>query len=98
MFNGQKIVCSRDIIYLICHVTSCGTAFKMLFDFKVTLHLVKFNGHKPCSSRDKMYLICHRTLKVHMIKKSFDFVERSSSFYITTKPYLIGIVTVVVEI
>lgn len=32
------------------------------------------------------------------VKKSFDFVETSSSFYLTTKPCLIGIVIVVVEI
>ena len=85
-------------MYLICRLKSCGIAFRGLLDFKVTPDLGKFNGHRPCGSRDKMCLICHRTLKDHMIKKSFDFVERSSLFYITTKPCLIGIVTVVVEI
>ena len=98
MCNGQEIICNRDILFLICHLTSCGNAFRRLFDFKVNLHLAKFNGHNPCGSRDKMYLICHRTLKNRMVKESFDFVERSSSFYIITKPCLIGIATVVVEI
>ena len=36
-----------------------------------------------------MYLICHVTLTNHLIKGSCDFMEQSSSLYVTTLPGLV---------
>ena len=62
----------------------------------MTHHITKLNGHRPCISRDITYLICHVNLQDHMIKGSCDFIEGSSSLYVTTLPGLVGTSIVVV--
>ena len=42
--------------------------------------------------------ICHVTLQDHIIKRCYYFIQRRSSVYRTTQPYLVAIVIVVVEI
>ena len=45
-----------------------------------------------------MYLICHVALKDHPIKGSYDFMEESSSLYVTTLLSLMAIGLKVVKI
>ena len=48
-----------------------------------------FAGRSHCDSGDIRYLICHATLQDNVIKASCDFMEGSSSFYITTPSGLV---------
>ena len=57
-----------------------------------------FGGHSNCGNGDKTYLICHATMEDYMIKESCDFMEGSSSLYVTTLPNMVTIDIVVVEI
>ena len=57
----------------------------------VTHHLVKFNDIMSCGSRDMTYLIYHVTLQDHVIKGSSDFMEKSSSWSVTTLSGLVAI-------
>ena len=43
-------------------------------------------------------MICYVTLQDHIIKRICYFIQRRSSVYKTTQPYLVAIVIVVVEI
>ena len=57
-----------------------------------------FGGHSNCGSGDKTYLIYHATMEDYVIKESCDFMEGSSSLYVTTLPDMVAIDIVVVEI
>ena len=58
----------------------------------------KFGGLRLFSSRDIENLIFHVALQDLVIKGPFDFMERSSSFYILTLPSVVAIAIVVVDI
>ena len=73
-------------------MTSCMEAFL------VTHYLAKFNDHMLCHSKDITYLICHVTLQDHEIKESSDFIEGSSSLYVTILPSLVAVVILIVDI
>ena len=45
-----------------------------------------------------MHLICYATLQDHMVKGSSEFMEGSSSLYVTTLSCLVAIGIVVVEL
>ena len=64
----------------------------------VTHHRIKFNSHKPCGSSDIKYIICDVILQDHVIKGSCDYIEGSSSLYVTALLSLVPVVIVVVEI
>ena len=51
-------------------------------------HPANFGGCGHCGSGDITYLICYVTLQDHEIKRSCDFLEISSSLYVTTLPSL----------
>ena len=91
--SGMVVVNIKQ--FFICHVISKDRLFKVLNEFSPTC---TFNGQRPCSSRDITYLICHVTLQDHVIKGSCDFMEGSSSLYVTTMLCLVAINIVVVEI
>ena len=64
----------------------------------VAHHLAKFNSHRPCASRDITYLIYDVTLQDHVIKGFSDFLEESSSLYVTNLPSLVAAVIMLVRI
>ena len=65
---------------------------------RIIQHITKFNGHRPCGSRNVTHLICHMTLQLHVIKGFCDFMERSSTLYVTTLSSSVAVVILVVEI
>ena len=60
-------------------------------------HLVIFGGHWSSASGNITYLICYTTLQARIIEGSCNFVRESSTLYVTTLLYLVGIGIVVVE-
>ena len=61
-------------------------------------HLVAmFDGHWSSASGDIKYLTCHMTLQNHVIDGSSNFINGSSSGYITTLPSLMAIAMLVVK-
>ena len=55
-----------------------------------------FSGPRPCSSSDTAAKIVYMALQDHVIKRSGDFMNRNSLFYIPTLPVLIAIDIVLV--
>ena len=77
------------------HVIKRSYGRKLLVVFN---HPVTFAGHSYCGSGDITYIICRVSLQDHAIKVLSDFMEGSSSLYVTTLLGLVVIGIVVVEI
>ena len=85
---------SRDLMWPSVYSAVWLFAWKALI---VTDHIAKFHGHGACSNWDIKYLICHVALQDYVIKGSSDFMEGSSSLYVTTLTCLVVRATVVVK-
>ena len=60
-------------------------------------HLGMFCGHWSSGSGDKKYLICHVTSQNQVIEGSRNFIDGSSSMYVTNLPNLVATGIVIVE-
>ena len=76
-FHVCKSSASRNIMYLICHVSSQDLLFKCSCEF-VGAVLSQIAGIT--------YFICPMTLQEHMIKGSYDFMGRVGAVYCVSAP------------
>ena len=64
----------------------------------ISNHLAMFGGHQSSANEYIKYLICHVTSQNHVIEGSCNFMSGSSLLYVTTRPSLLGVGSVVVKI
>ena len=63
----------------------------------VSHHFGKLSGHRPCGSSDTAAKIVYVASQNHVIRRSGDFIEVKTSFFIPTLPKLIAIVYIVLR-
>ena len=61
-------------------------------------HLDNFVGYGSSVNGDIMYLICHVASQNHVIEESCNFINYSSSLYVTALPRLVAIGIAVAEL
>lgn len=79
------------------HVISPGSVTEESSNVMVNHQPAKIGVHRYYGSGD-MFLNCHVISLDHKIEKSYDFIDRSTSRYMTTLPILVTLSAVVQEI
>ena len=91
-FSGHQPCVRGDILFLICHVTSC--CHRVMWHYwwvplNISLHSAKSGGHRHCARREILFFVCLVTSRDFVARESCDTMGEFPSLLVTTLQSLV---------